>query len=208
MNPIVLIPNSDTGSEVVVMGKREGDLSAREYFRTKAGRIPMLKEAFAELEREYEAIVIEGAGSPVELNLKKDDIVNMGIAKLFDAPVLLAADIDRGGVFAQIYGTIMLLEPEERARMKGVIINKFRGDPALLADGLKQIEELTGVPVLGVLPYLKVDIDEEDSLGENRTRPQFSSEEEKKFYRERQYDILGDAMEEHLDMDRILSLME
>ena len=126
----------------------------------------MILNAFHALEAKYDTIVIEGAGSPAEINLKKDDIVNMGLAEMVDAPVLLAADIDRGGVFAQIYGTVMLLTQKERERIKGIIINKFRGDVELLKPGIAQIEALCGIPVVGVMPYLKVDIDEEDSLSE------------------------------------------
>ena len=119
---------------------------------------------------EYDIIVIEGAGSPAEINLKQEDIVNMGLAKLVDAPVLLVGDIDRGGVFAQLYGTIALLEEEEQKRIKGTIVNKFRGDRAILEPGLKQLEELCGVPVAGVIPYTHVDIDDEDSMSERFSR--------------------------------------
>lgn len=166
MNPVLLKPNSDTGSQVIVNGEVLADMSARDYFAYKKRLVPEILQAFQKLEAKYDTIVIEGAGSPAEINLKSDDIVNMGLAQLVDAPVLLAADIDRGGVFAQIYGTVMLLEPEERARIKGIIINKFRGDVSLLKPGIDQIEALCGIPVVGVLPYLKVDIDEEDSLSE------------------------------------------
>jgi len=166
MNPILLKPNSDTGSQVIVNGEVLADMSAREYFAYKKKLIPDILKAFHTLEAQYDTIVIEGAGSPAEINLKSDDIVNMGLAELVDAPVLLAADIDRGGVFAQIYGTVMLLEPKERERIRGIIINKFRGDVTLLKPGIEQIEALCGIPVVGVLPYLHVDIDEEDSLSE------------------------------------------
>ena len=109
-------------------------------------------------------IVIEGAGSPAEINLKQDDIVNMGLARLLGAPVILAGDIDRGGVFAQLYGTTALLSEEERAMVKGLVINKFRGDPAILVPGVAMLEELTGIPVMGVVPYMDVDLEDEDSL--------------------------------------------
>lgn len=139
-------------------------MAAKEYFRCKKQFIPDLMKAYRSLAQEYDIIVIEGAGSPAEINLKQDDIVNMGMAKLADAPVLLVGDIDRGGVFAQLYGTVALLEPEERARIKGLIINKFRGDPTILDLGLTMLDEKTDIPVLGVVPYVYVDVDDEDSL--------------------------------------------
>ena len=164
MNPILLKPSSDTGSQVIVCGKVYGQMAAKEYFRCKKQFIPDLMKAYRSLAQEYDIIVIEGAGSPAEINLKQDDIVNMGMAKLADAPVLLVGDIDRGGVFAQLYGTVALMEPEERARIKGLIINKFRGDPTILDLGLTMLEEKTEIPVLGVVPYVYVDVDDEDSL--------------------------------------------
>lgn len=166
MNPILLKPTTDRGSQVIVGGKALGNMDATAYYRRKREFIPAILEAYEGLAAEYDVIVIEGAGSPAEINLKADDIVNMGLAKLVDAPVLLAGDIDRGGVFAQLYGTVALLEPEERQRIKGLIVNKFRGDPAILKPGLSDLERLCGVPVAGVIPYLRVDIDDEDSLTE------------------------------------------
>ena len=164
MNPILLKPSSDVGSQVIVNGEVRGDMPAKEYFRRKKSLIPDILRAYDSLADEFDIIVIEGAGSPAEINLKADDIVNMGLAKLVDAPVLLAGDIDRGGVFAQLYGTVALLEPDERARICGLIINKFRGDVEILRPGLAMLEEKTQLPVLGVVPYLRVDIEDEDSL--------------------------------------------
>ena len=164
MNPILLKPCSDVGSQVIVNGEVRGQMPARDYFRYKKQLVPEILAAYHSLAEENDVIVIEGAGSPAEINLKADDIVNMGLARLVDAPVLLAGDIDRGGVFAQLYGTVALLEPEERARVKGLIINKFRGDVEILRPGLAPLEEKTGVPVIGVVPYVRTEIDDEDSL--------------------------------------------
>ena len=166
MNPILLKPSSDIGSQVIVNGEVRGDMPAKEYFRRKKALIPDILRAYDDLASEFDIIVIEGAGSPAEINLKADDIVNMGLARLVAAPVLLAGDIDRGGVFAQLYGTVELLEPDERARICGLIINKFRGDVEILRPGLAMLEEKTRLPVVGVVPYLKVDIEDEDSLSE------------------------------------------
>ena len=170
MNPILLKPTNDTGSQVIVNGVPRGTMGAVEYFRWKKNLLPDILAAYESLAAENDIIVIEGAGSPAEINLKQDDFVNMGMARLAGAPVLLAGDIDRGGVFASLYGTVKLLEPEEQARIKGLIINKFRGDVEILRPGLKTLEELTGKPVLGVVPMLDVDIDEEDSLSSKLSR--------------------------------------
>ena len=164
MNPILLKPSSDVGSQVIVGGVARASMGAAEYFAYKKRLIPDILAAYDSLAAEYDAIVIEGAGSPAEINLRENDIVNMGLAELVDAPVLLTGDIDRGGVFAQLYGTAALLTDAERARLKGFIVNKFRGDVSLLTPGLRQLEGMTGVPVLGVVPYLRVDVDDEDSL--------------------------------------------
>ena len=166
MNPILLKPSSDIGSQVIVNGEVRGQMPAAEYFRRKKQLIPDILAAYNSLAEDFDIIVIEGAGSPAEINLKADDIVNMGLAKLVDAPVLLVGDIDRGGVFAQLFGTVELLEPDERARIKGLIINKFRGDVGILRPGLAMLEEKTHLPVFGVVPYLKADIEDEDSLSD------------------------------------------
>ena len=164
MNPILLKPESETGSQVIVRGEVTGRYSAKEYFAMKKQLIPVILEAYRSLADEYDMIVIEGAGSPAEINLKTNDIVNMGLAEMVDAPVLLVGDIDRGGVFAQLVGTVDLLEKKERDRIKGLIINKFRGDVSLLDPGIRMLEELAGIPVMGVIPYLHISIDDEDSL--------------------------------------------
>ena len=166
MNPILLKPSSDTGSQLIVNGEVRGHYAARDYFRMKKSLVPDIMAAYDSLAKESDVIVIEGAGSPAEINLREDDIVNMGLAAMVDAPVLLVGDIDRGGVFAQLYGTAALLRPEERARIAGTVVNKFRGDAEILRPGLSMLEEKTGIPVLGVIPYTHADIDDEDSLSE------------------------------------------
>ncbi|MBP3272033.1 MAG: cobyric acid synthase, partial [Ruminococcus sp.] len=164
MNPVLLKPTTDKGSQVIVNGRVRGDMSAKDYFAGKKALIPEIERAFGELSAQHDIIVIEGAGSPVELNLKKDDIVNMGLAKMVKAPVLIAGDIDRGGVFAQLLGTMALLEEDERALVKGLIVNQFRGDRRLFDDGVKILEEKSGRSVLGVVPYIHCNIEDEDSL--------------------------------------------
>lgn len=166
MNPILLKPTSNVGSQVIVNGEVYGNMKAMDYYKCKQQLIPEVMKAYHKLEKENDIIVIEGAGSPAEINLRDNDIVNMGLAKLVKAPVLLAGDIDRGGVFASLYGTIKLLEEDEQAMIKGLIINKFRGDVNILEPGLRMIEEKTNVSVVGVVPMRYIDIDDEDSLSE------------------------------------------
>ena len=166
MNPILLKPTNHTGSQVIVNGEVLRDMSAREYFAYKKQLIPDIKKAFRKLEEYADIIVIEGAGSPAEINLRKNDIVNMGMAEMVDAPVLLVGDIDRGGVFAQLLGTLMLLSGEEKKRVKGLIINKFRGDKTILDPGIVMLEEKGQVPVAGVVPYMELALEDEDSLTE------------------------------------------
>lgn len=164
MNPILLKPTNDVGSQVIVNGISIGNMPAKEYFQFKKKLVPDILRAYDELSKKAEIIVIEGAGSPAEINLKENDIVNMGLAKMVDAPVLLVGDIDRGGVFAQLYGTVALLEKEEQERICGLIINKFRGDKTILEPGIEMIQEKCGIPVVGVVPYTPLDIEDEDSL--------------------------------------------
>ena len=164
MNPILLKPTNDVGSQVIVNGEVLGTMSARDYFAWKKNLVPEVMKAYNSLAEDYDIIVLEGAGSPAEINLKADDIVNMGMARRAGAPVLLVGDIDRGGVFAQLIGTVDLLEPDERAMVKGLIINKFRGDKTILEPGVKMLEERAGIPVVGVAPYLSIQVEDEDSL--------------------------------------------
>ena len=155
---------------MIINGKVSENLDFREYHKLKPSLKDMLKKTYRSLESKYEYIVLEGAGSPAEINLRDGDIVNMGMAEIADAPVILIGDIDKGGVFAFLAGTIMLLTEEERARVKGVIINKFRGDVKILEPGLKMLEDIIKIPVLGVVPYMDVDIDDEDSVSERLSR--------------------------------------
>lgn len=164
MNPILLKPTNDTASQVIVEGEVWKDMNAREYYRNKKALVPHIQKAFDKLSAENDIIVIEGAGSPAEINLKENDIVNMYMAKLAKAPVLLVGDIDRGGVFAALVGTMVLFDEEEKDLVKGLVVNKFRGDLSILEPGLKILEEKAGKPVVGVVPYLDVDIEDEDSL--------------------------------------------
>ena len=169
MNPILLKPTSNVGSQVIVNGEVLGNMKAMDYYANKKQLVPEIEKAFEKLSEEYDIIVIEGAGSPAEINLKENDIVNMGMARIAKAPVLLCGDIDRGGVFASLYGTVKLLEDEEQSMIKGLIINKFRGDVEILKPGLQMIEEKTGIPVVGVVPLTPLDIDDEDSLSDRLT---------------------------------------
>ena len=168
MNPILLKPSTDKDSQVIVMGKVLKDMDAMSYYHFKSQLVPQIKHAYQTLADENDAIILEGAGSPAEINLNDHDIVNMGMARLADAPVILVADIDKGGVFASIYGTIKLMPEEDQHRIKGIIINKFQGDKNLLEPGNKMIEKLTGIPVIGVMPMCDVDIDDEDSVSLTR----------------------------------------
>jgi adenosylcobyric acid synthase len=165
MNPILLKPEGDSRSQVIVDGRSIGSMTAIEYHHRKLELWPRVVGALDRLRTEYEIIVAEGAGSPAEINLRHSDLANMRVALHSGAAVLLVGDIDRGGVFAALHGTVDLLDPAERALLAGLCINKFRGDPAILAPGLEEIARRSGVPVLGVLPHVALDLPEEDSLG-------------------------------------------
>jgi adenosylcobyric acid synthase len=154
MNPVLLKPNSDTGSQVIIQGRALTDMEARAYHNYKPTALAAVKDSWRRLTSRYDYVVIEGAGSPAEINLREGDIANMGFAEEIDAPVILVADIDRGGVFAHLAGTCMVLSPSEQNRIKGFVINKFRGDPSILDPGLAWLENYTGKPVLGVVPYI------------------------------------------------------
>lgn len=165
MNPVLIKPEADAKSQVVVMGRPWKTVSARDYYTYTPELLPKVRESLDRLRSRYDVVVIEGAGSPAEINLQRFEIVNMKIAELADAPVLLVGDIDKGGVFASLVGTVVLLDEAERARIKGFIINKFRGDVSILQPGLERLERETGIPVLGVVPYFHdIVINEEDSV--------------------------------------------
>ena len=170
MNPVLLKPTSDRRSQVIVDGKAIGDMTAMEYHRYKPALRQRIRQTYDALERTVDCVVIEGAGSPAEINLREGDIVNMSMAESADAPVILVGDIDLGGVFASLLGTVMLLTEEERARVKGVIINKFRGDVSILEPGLRMLEERIRLPVLGVVPWMNVELEEEDGVTERFER--------------------------------------
>ncbi len=166
MNPILLKPTTDKKAQVILQGQVFGNMSAVEYHDFKPRLADMVREVYDGLAAKNDIVVLEGAGSPAEINLRDKDIVNMGMAGIADSPVILVGDIDKGGVFASLAGTMLLLSEEEKARVKGVIINKFRGDVEILKPGLKMLEDIIKVPVLGVLPYTKLNIEDEDSLAE------------------------------------------
>ncbi len=174
MNPILLKPNADDYSQVIFMGKPCGNVNAVEYFSQTEKLRKVAMEGYEEIRKNYDVCVLEGGGSPAEINLREVDVVNMGMAEMVDAPVILVSDIERGGVFAQIYGTIMLLDENDRDRIKGIIINKFRGNKEILDPGIEMIkkrlkDEGIDIPILGVLPFLDVKIEEEDVLAKKLT---------------------------------------
>ncbi|SHI67937.1 adenosylcobyric acid synthase (glutamine-hydrolysing) [Lutispora thermophila DSM 19022] len=178
MNPILLKPTTDKTTQVIISGKVYGNMSAVQYHEFKPQLAEMVRDVYNRLAEKNDIIVIEGAGSPAEINLRDKDIVNMGMAEIADASVILVGDIDRGGVFASLAGTMLLLTESEKARVKGVIINKFRGDVKILEPGIKMLEDIIKVPVLGVIPYTRLNIEDEDSVAERFSQKEVTNCEE------------------------------
>ncbi len=204
MNPILLVPKTNSGANVIINGKDSGLMEAGKYFEYKKNLKPMLSNLYRKVQDENDVVVIEGAGSPAEINLNQNDIVNMGMAKIADAPVILVGDIDRGGVFAHFYGTVMLLNEEERAKIKGLIINKFRGDISLLESGIKMIEDLLSIPVIGVVPYINIALPEEDSLYDIRENTEKANTIDELNF---EIDKLATHIKKHCNMDYIYKLV-
>lgn len=213
MNPILLKPTSDRKSQVIINGVLTSNMPASLYQDKKTELKKVIKNAYDVLNNKFDLLVIEGAGSPAEINLSKNDIVNMGLANLVDAPVILIGDIDRGGIFASIYGTIMLLNEEERNRIKGFVINKFRGDLEILKPGIKMLEDLVNKPCLGVIPYFEINIEDEDSLidpeaaSRRKDIKEKSSAEDYKKIKELEYDKLATTVRENIDIESIRRIM-
>lgn len=204
INPLLLVPNSDIGSRVYFLGESIGNMKAKEYFEYKKDLGKKIKEIFEEVEKDYDIVFIEGAGSPAEINLLKNDIVNTGMAEIADTNAILVVDIDRGGAFAHLYGTVNILEKKDRDRIKGFIINKFRGDRKLLEPGLEMIEKLTGIPVLGVVYYKDYDLPDEDSLSDkNRS---FSNLDIEKI--DLEIDRLSKDLEESINLEKLEEIMK
>lgn len=178
MNPILLKPCGNHISQIIVNGKSIGNMPSKEYQSFKVKLIPVLKDIFDALERENDVVVIEGAGSPAEININSVDISNMKMAEIANAPVILIADIDRGGVFASVVGTLQLLKSEERQRVKGVIINKFRGNKEYFNDGIKMLEDIINIPVLGLIPYFDIKIEDEDGVSNKFKRKTYESDKD------------------------------
>lgn len=211
MNPLLLKPTADKKLQILLNGEKNKIMSGMEYHKYKHNYLPILKEIYEEIESRHDIVVIEGAGSPSEINIKEEDISNFAMANLADAPVLLVADIDRGGVFASIYGTIMLLSEENKKRIKGIIINKFRGNPEVLESGFDIIKKLTGVPTLGVIPYEYIDLEDEDSISERnknldleKNKTLYNSIKE---YREEQFKKLEKIVRNNVNIDEIYKII-
>ncbi|MCL2571868.1 MAG: cobyric acid synthase [Defluviitaleaceae bacterium] len=202
MNPIILKPSTEHNTTLIMLnGKPFDTINAYNYKGVKQKLVTEIMAAYTRLSTKYDVIIIEGAGSPVELNLNKDDIVNMGMAKRANTPVLLVADIDRGGVFASLYGTINLMDETERAYVKATVVNRFKGEPVYFADGIKILEDITKLPVAGVIPYIAINLDEEDSLFYGDAHALQSIDYES------QFDNIADNVRKSLDMELIYKIL-
>ncbi len=211
MNPVLLKPKTDNGSEVLVLGEKRGEMDARAYFSEKEKLLPLVVEAFESLGRYADYVVIEGAGSPAEINLRSADIVNIGFAREVGASCILVGDVDRGGVFASIFGTYFILPEEDRKYIKGFIINKFRGDVSLLMPGVESIASMTGLRSYGVMPYVRdMLVDDEDSAGDRKLGEKricdFPETEREKIV-DSEFDRLAELVERHIDVDGLIELM-
>jgi len=201
MNPILLKYSAEKKeTQLFANGKLRETINAYNFREIKKTLVPEIKKAYETLSSQYDIIVIEGAGSPVELNLNQDDIVNMGIARLAMAPVLLVADIDRGGVFASLYGTIALFDERERRHVKATVVNRFKGDASSFKDGIAILEEKTGVPVAGTVPYIPLSLPEEDGPGGAAYAPDDNLED--------QFDLIAGHIRKSLDMDLVYKILE
>ncbi|MDR2885024.1 MAG: cobyric acid synthase [Deferribacteraceae bacterium] len=196
MNPIFLMPVGDSKSKLIRMGEERGVYSAKEYYAMKDENFTIAKKAYDSLAAEYDLVVLEGAGSPAEINLRELDIVNMRMAEYAKAKVILVGDISRGGVFASLKGTVDLVEDRHRSLIKAMIINKFRGDLSILAPGVSQIEEITGKPVLGVIPYFEHSLEDEDSLDSRAVKKHNLND----------LDTLAEIIKQNVKMEQICSL--
>ena len=214
MNPVLLKPTNLSGSEVILNGESIGNLKDFEYNELKKRLSEGVLQAYNHLFNKFDIVVVEGAGSPVELNLKENDIVNMGFATRTNCPVILVADISRGGVFASVYGTVMLLEENERNLVKGIVINKFHGYKEYFQSGIDILENITHRPVLGVLPHMHVNIEDEDSLVDGESIKTEKSLMEKatphvsyRQYMEMEFDKLANSVRENIDIDHVLKIV-
>lgn len=204
MNPVMLKLHSGQ-METILCGKSIGKMTSQQYSDSKKDIWLQIIKAYGRLSDKYSMVILEGAGSPVEINLKDNDIVNMSIAQKVNAPVILVADIDRGGVFASVYGTLMLLSESERALVKGIVINRLKGKKEFFHDVKTTMEKLTGIPVLGMIPYMPITIEDEDSLIDPNTgaKPAQTRED-----MEHQFNLLAKNFREHMDIQRIYKILE
>ena len=217
MNPVLLMMGSGggasaAGTEVIINGGSLGIMGRQDFIEYKQEAFGQVLAAFGRLSESYDVIVIEGAGSPVELNLNKDDIVNMGLAKAVNAPVLLVSDISRGGVFASFYGTVALLPEDEKRFVKGLVVNKFKGSLDFFSDGAGILEKLCGVPVIGVIPYTGIQLEDEDSLadGDMKTKESLTKalgDADYNTYMQSEFDRLAAHFRKNLDMAMLYGIL-